>query len=101
MRSERAIKRADIITVVMDWFEWIVQQDLSIISRVLEEKKWLIIAVNKWDKVLNKPWVNKETMMLRYIDYLKEKIEFVPWVSVIFTSATDKKSLFLQKISWK
>ena len=91
MRSERAIKRADIITVVMDWFEWIVQQDLSIISRVLEEKKWLIIAVNKWDKVLNKPWVNKETMMLRYIDYLKEKIEFVPWVSVIFTSATDKK----------
>jgi len=29
--------------------------------------------------------------MNRYIDYLKEKIEFVPWVSVIFTSATDKK----------
>ena len=91
MRSERAIKRADIIAVVMDWFEGIVQQDLSIISRVLEEKKGLIVVVNKWDKVLDKPWVNRETMMNRYIDYLKEKIEFVPWVSVIFTSATDKK----------
>ncbi len=91
MRSERAIKRADIIGVVMDWYEGIVQQDLSIISRVLEEKKWLIVVVNKWDKVLDKPWVNRETMMNRYIDYLKEKIEFVPWVSVIFTSATDKK----------
>jgi len=29
--------------------------------------------------------------MLRYIEYLKEKIEFIPWVSVIFTSAKDKK----------
>ena len=91
MRSDRAIIRADIIAVVVDWFEWIVQQDLSIISKVLEEKKWIIVVVNKWDKVLEKPWVNRETMMLRYIEYLKEKIEFIPWVSVIFTSATDKK----------
>jgi len=91
MRSERAILRADIIAVVVDGFEGIVQQDLSIISRVLEEKKGLIVVVNKWDKVLNKPWVNRETMMLRYIEYLKEKIEFIPWVSVIFSSATDKK----------
>jgi predicted GTPase len=39
MRSERALKRADIIGVVVDGFDGIVQQDLSIISRVLEEKK--------------------------------------------------------------
>ena len=91
MRSERAITRADIIAVVVDGFEGIVQQDLSIISRVLEEKKGLIVVVNKWDKVLEKPGINRETMMLRYIEYLKEKIEFVPWVSVIFSSATDKK----------
>jgi GTP-binding protein len=91
MRSDRAIKRADIIAVVVDWFEWIVQQDLSIMSKVLDEKKWLIVVVNKWDKVLDKPGVNRETMMLRYIEYIKEKVEFVPWVSVIFTSATDKK----------
>ncbi|MDQ7010000.1 MAG: ribosome biogenesis GTPase Der [Candidatus Gracilibacteria bacterium] len=91
MRSDRAIIRADIIAVVVDGFEGIVQQDLSIISKVLEENKGLIVVVNKWDKVLEKPGVNRETMMLRYIEYLKEKIEFVPWVSVIFTSATDKK----------
>jgi predicted GTPase len=29
--------------------------------------------------------------MNRYIEYLKKKIEFLPWVSVIFTSATDRK----------
>jgi predicted GTPase len=29
--------------------------------------------------------------MYRYIDYLKSKIEFLPWVPVIFTSALDNK----------
>ena len=91
MRSERALKRADIVAVIVDWYEGIVQQDLSIINKALEEKKWLIIVINKWDQVLAKPWINKETMMNRYINYLQEKIEFIPWVSVIFTSAIDKK----------
>lgn len=91
MRSQRALKRADIVTVVIDWFEWIVQQDLNIVSQTLEENKWLIIVVNKWDKVLAKPWIDKESMMDRYINYLKSKIEFLPWVPVIFTSALNKK----------
>ena len=91
MRTERAIKRADVIAVVIDWYDWIVSQDLSIISTVLEENKWLVIVVNKWDKVLAKPGVDKEKMMNRYIEYLKSKIEFLPWVSVVFTSAVDKK----------
>ena len=91
MRTERAIKRADVIAVVIDWFDGIVQQDLSIISNVLEENKWLVIVVNKWDKVLAKPGVDKDKMMNRYIEYLKSKIEFLPWVSVVFTSALDKR----------
>ena len=91
MRSQRAMKRADVVAVIVDGYEGIVQQDLSIISSTLEEKKWLIIVVNKWDKVLNKPGVNKENMMNRYIGYLQEKIDFLPWVSVIFTSTVDKK----------
>lgn len=91
MRTERAITRADIVAVIMDWFEWIVQQDLAVISRCIEENKWLILVINKWDKVLGKHWVDKDNMMNRYIEYLKEKIEYLPWVSVIFTSAIDKK----------
>lgn len=93
MRSERALKRADIIAIIVDGFEGIVQQDLSLIGKAMEEKKGIIIVVNKWDKVLDKPGVDKSHMMERYIAYLKEKIEFLPWVSVIFTSATEKKRL--------
>ena len=91
MRSERALKRADIVAVITDWFETLVQQDLAIISRALEEHKWLIIVVNKWDKVLEKPGVDKDTVMTRYLAYLQEKIDFLPWVSVIFTSAVNNK----------
>ncbi len=91
MRTNRAISRADVIAVVIDGIDWIVHQDLSIISKVLEENKGLIIVVNKWDKVLEKPWVDKEKMMNRYIDYLKSKVEFLPWVSVVFTSALKEK----------
>ena len=91
MRTDRAISRADVIAVIVDWFDGIVHQDLSIIQKTLEENKWLVIVVNKWDKVLSKEGVDKEKMMNRYIEYLKSKIEFLPWVSVIFTSATDRK----------
>ena len=39
MRTTRAMKRSDIVCVVVDGYEWIVSQDLSIVSQALEEKK--------------------------------------------------------------
>lgn len=91
MRTNRAIARADVIAVIIDGVQGVVHQDLSIISNVLEEKKGLVIVINKWDQVLEKPGIDKEKMMNRYIDYLKSKIEFLPWVTVLFTSATERK----------
>lgn len=91
MRTERAITRSDVVAVVIDWFDGIVHSDLAIISRALEENKWLVIVVNKWDRVLAKPGIDKDKIMNKYIDYLKSKIEFLPWATVIFTSATDRK----------
>ncbi|NDK08078.1 ribosome biogenesis GTPase Der [Candidatus Gracilibacteria bacterium] len=91
MRTERAITRADIVVVVIDAFDGVVSQDLSIISRSLEENKGLVIVLNKWDMVLAKPGINKDTIMDKYLVYLKDKMDFLPWVSTIFTSATEKK----------
>lgn len=93
LRSERAITRADVVAVVLDWFEWITSQDLSIVSKAIEEKKWLIIVVNKWDKVLAKPGVDKEKIMDEYMYYLKQKFDFLSYVTPIFTSATTGKRL--------
>lgn len=102
MRTDRAISRSDIVVVVIDAFEWIVSQDLSIISKSLEENKWLIIVLNKWDKVLAKPWIEKDKIMNKYLAYLKEKMDFLPWVSVVFTSALEKKRVneILENAIW-
>ena len=91
MRSQRAITRADVVAVVIDGVEWVTQQDLSIISATLEEKKGLIVIINKWDLVLQKKGVDPKNIMDRYINYLKEKIDFLPWVSIIFISAKEGK----------
>lgn len=91
MRTERALTRSDVVAVVVDGVDGIHQQDLSIISRVLEEHKWLIVVINKWDAVLEKKNVDKDKIMGKYLTYLKDKFDFLPWVTVIFTSALDKK----------
>jgi predicted GTPase len=41
--------------------------------------------------VLDKPGINKDTIMDKYMVYLKDKMDFLPWVSTIFTSAIEKK----------
>ena len=91
MRTDRSISRSDVVAIVIDGFDGIVHQDMAIIERALEEGKWVIVVVNKWDKVLAKPGINKDTIMNKYIDYLRQKIEFMSWVSVIFVSATEWK----------
>jgi GTP-binding protein len=50
-------------------------------------------VVNKWDKVLTKPGVDKEKMMEEYMHYLKMRFEFLSYVTPIFTSAVTGKRL--------
>lgn len=93
LRSERAIERADIVAIVMDWYEWVTAWDQHILSRALEEKKWIILVINKRDKVLAKPWINKEKIMDEFMYYLKQKFDFLSYVTPIFTSAMTGKRL--------
>ncbi|MBW7954535.1 ribosome biogenesis GTPase Der [Candidatus Gracilibacteria bacterium] len=93
MRTERSLKRADIAVVVVDGVDGIHNQDLSVISSALDEKKGLIIVVNKWDAVLNKDGIDKDKIMGRYLRYIEDKFDFLSWVSVIFTSAVEKKRI--------
>ena len=91
IRSEKAIVRADIVALIVDWFDGIKAWDLHIIEKAIEENKWLIIVVNKWDKVLLKPGINKDTIQAEYMNYLKKKFDFLSYVTPIFTSATNGK----------
>lgn len=95
MRAERSIERADVVAVVIDAYEWITHQDEHIVGVAMEAKKWIILVVNKWDKVLSKPDVNTATILDRYMVYLSKKFDFLSYAPVVFTSAIENRRIDL------
>jgi GTP-binding protein len=51
MRTERALERAEVAVVLVDASEPLAEQDLRIISMVIDAGRALVIAYNKWDLV--------------------------------------------------
>ncbi|PIV90035.1 ribosome biogenesis GTPase Der [Candidatus Gracilibacteria bacterium CG17_big_fil_post_rev_8_21_14_2_50_48_13] len=96
LRTQRAIARADVCLLVIDAARGITKQDMHVVEYVLEEKKGLIIVVNKWDLIktyddlpedLRAARIRVPDLMEQYIAFLRFKFPFLPWASVVFTSA--------------
>jgi GTP-binding protein len=51
MRTERALERAEVAVVLVDASEPLAEQDLRIVSTVIDAGRALVIAYNKWDLV--------------------------------------------------
>jgi GTPase len=51
LRTERALERAEVAVVLIDASQPLAEQDLRIISMVIEAGRALVIAYNKWDLV--------------------------------------------------
>jgi GTP-binding protein len=51
LRTERALERAEVAIVLIDASEPLAEQDLRIISMVIDAGRALVIAFNKWDLV--------------------------------------------------
>jgi GTPase len=51
LRTERALERAEVAVVIVDATEPLAEQDLRIISMVIDAGRALVIAYNKWDLV--------------------------------------------------
>ncbi len=95
MRAERSIERADVVALVIDAFDGVTHQDEVIVSKALESKKGIILVLNKWDKVLAKPDIGKDTILDRYMTYLSKKFDFLSYAPVVFTQAIEGKRIDL------
>jgi GTPase len=95
MRSMRSVERSDVVAVVLDAYDGIAHQDEHIVGEAIKEKKWIILVVNKWDKVLDKPGVNKDTILDRYMIYLSKKFDFLSYSPVVFTTAIENRRIDL------
>jgi len=82
LRSMRAINRSDVVLLVVDATEGFTSQDLHIAGYVADEKKGMVLVVNKWDLVEK----NGQTME-QYKAAAAEALDFMPYVPVVFISA--------------
>ncbi len=93
LRTKAAVERADICVLLIDSVEGIVQQDKHILAEVLEQKKGVIIMVNKWDLSMEKTDMEPDMFHKRYMAYLQREFAYCPWAMTVFATASEGKGV--------
>lgn len=105
-RSEESIERCDIAVLVLDAESGILEQDKKIADRIVEGRKACIVVVNKWDlydqsvRKAREEEIGRRKVKVRYEgneapltmlgefgSWVQEKLFFLDYAPVIFTSA--------------
>ncbi|CAN5560520.1 ribosome biogenesis GTPase Der [soil metagenome] len=86
MRTARAIDRCDVAIVVVDAAQGLEAQDKRIIAQVVESRRGIIIAVNKWDLVEKDTHTSEE-----FTRKIKEELPTVDYAPVVYVSALTKQ----------
>jgi GTP-binding protein len=88
LRTSRAIERCDVAIVIIDAERGIEEQDKKIINMVNEERKGIIVAINKWDLI------EKDTKTAeKFTKQFQEEMRTFDYVPIIFISALTKQRI--------
>jgi GTP-binding protein len=83
LRTHRALERCDVACVFVDASEGMTQQDMRVVREVTEARKGVVIAVNKWDTIMEDPyrvhWFEEE------IRYKLQGLTFIPVITISCT----------------
>jgi GTP-binding protein len=82
IRAMRAIDRSDVVLLLIDATEDFTAQDLHIAGYIEEQKKGIVVVVNKWDLV-----EKDAKTMDEYREKARRELAFIPYASVLFISA--------------
>jgi GTP-binding protein len=105
-RAVESIERSDIVVFVLDAEAGILEQDKKIADKIIEARKACIVVVNKWDLFEEKVRVaqaeemqarergqrkihskNRPSALAEFGEWVQEKLFFLDYAPVIFTSA--------------
>ena len=104
-RAEESIARCDIAVLVMDAEAGITEQDKKIADQIVEQRRACIVVINKWDlmnaavrqareeeigrrqKKEAKHAPNVMTTLFEFGQWVQERLFFLDYAPVIFTSA--------------
>jgi GTP-binding protein len=105
-RAEESITRCDIAVLVLDAEAGILEQDKKVADKIVEARKACIVVINKWDlfeestrlareeeitrrneKARREGNENPMTVLAEFGTWVQEKLFFLDYAPVIFTSA--------------
>ena len=81
-RAFKAIRRADVVLMVIDALDGVTEQDQKLAGRITDEGRACIIVVNKWDAVEKDAYT-----IYDYEEQVKSRLQFTEWAPLIFVSA--------------
>ncbi len=83
VRTDRAIKEADVIVLILDSMQGFDEQDKRILREAEKFNKGILIALNKWDLV-----PDKNTNLLReFEEYIYNKVQTLNYIPIVSISA--------------
>lgn len=81
-RAFKAIRRSDVVLLVIDAIDGVTEQDQKLAGRIAEDGRACVIVVNKWDAV-----EKDSNTIYDYERHLKDRLYFLEWAEIIFVSA--------------
>jgi GTP-binding protein len=82
LRAMKAIGRTDVVVLLIDAQDLVTAQDAHVAGYVLEERRSIIVLVNKWDLI------PKDTYTMdAYTKQIRAELKFLDYVPVLFISA--------------
>ena len=82
LRSMRAIDRADVVLLLIDATEGFTAQDLHIAGYIADQKKGVVVVINKWDLI-----EKDSRTMDEFRKQAAEELDFLPYAPLVFVSA--------------
>lgn len=87
-RAFKAIRRSDVVLLVIDAIDGVTEQDQKLAGRIVEEGRAAVIVVNKWDAI------DKDSYTIyEYEKLVKDRLNFMEWADIIFVSALTGKRI--------
>mmetsp|Transcript_14497 Transcript_14497/g.29458 ORF Transcript_14497/g.29458 Transcript_14497/m.29458 type:complete len:631 (+) Transcript_14497:194-2086(+) len=82
-RALRAIRRADVVLLVLDATAGVTEQDRILAQKISDDGRACVIVCNKWDAVIDKDSSTYD----RSVKYFRDELPQVRWAPILFVSA--------------
>ena len=82
-RAFKAVKRAEVVVLLLDALDGIVEQDRILAQRIAEEGRSCVIALNKWDIVPDKD----DKTYIKAVENIRSNVPVLRWAEVVLISA--------------